>query len=358
MFASIINAASINLNKIILPSSDNVSFTGRTETLKDGSVRYDWTGVYMQTCFTGGAISIIVSDTGKSYYNIFIDGRLIKKILITGIEPHNIILAKNLSRDKHILYLQKCTEGQYGCTTIHKICIAKSAYLTSVPRKNRKIEVIGDSYTCGFGVESKCASDTFRLDTENSNFAYGCLIARYFDADYILTAHSGQGMVRDWADSSQVSKENMSSRYPMIYDNFYDNRNYNFKSYIPQLVIINLGTNDFSPTAIPTDAQYEGAYIKMIKMIKSKYGNDVKILCVIPHSASLYLSACLSDLSNYISSMEGVYIANAMPGIVTEKSDMGASWHPNISGQQKIAMTLIPKISAIMGWPMEQKIVE
>ena len=29
---------------------------------------------------------------------------------------------------------------------------------------------------------------------------------------------------------------------------------------------------------------------------------------------------------------------------------MGSDWHPNYQGQAKIAMTLIPQISAIMGW--------
>ena len=36
-------------DKNVKAVDENVSFTGRVEKLDDGSVRYDWVGVYMQT---------------------------------------------------------------------------------------------------------------------------------------------------------------------------------------------------------------------------------------------------------------------------------------------------------------------
>ena len=44
-------------DKIVKACDDNVSFTGRVEKLNDGSVRYDWVGVYMQTQFTGTRVA-------------------------------------------------------------------------------------------------------------------------------------------------------------------------------------------------------------------------------------------------------------------------------------------------------------
>jgi hypothetical protein len=44
--------------------------------------------------------------------------------------------------------------------------------------------------------------------------------------------------------------------------------------------------------------------------------------------------------------------------MVTEERDMGADWHPNYQGQCKIAMALIPQISAIMGWELTDKVVK
>ncbi len=326
-----------------------VSFTGRVQHLDNGGVRYDWTGVYMQTEFTGGRIAIVVSEEGTSYHNVFIDGKWVKKIKITGTEPQTIVLADKLSKGKHVLRLQKCTEGEYGCTTVKEIIVDKSAVLNAVKPTGRFIEVIGDSYTCGYGTESDCADDPFQLETENCNKAYGCIVARYFNADYALVAHSGQGIVRHWGDSVQVSANSMPKRWKHVFDAHGD-IDYDYKAYTPQLVMINLGTNDFSPTAIPTIEQYVGTYVELIKDVKKQYGEDVPVLCITPHSATTYLRAALGELRNEALKLNKVYMANSLDRTVTESTDLGASCHPNYRGQCKIAMSLIPQISTIMGW--------
>jgi hypothetical protein len=56
--------------------------------------------------------------------------------------------------------------------------------------------------------------------------------------------------------------------------------------------------------------------------------------------------------------MDDVFMANPLAGMVTVERDMGADWHPNYQGQRKIAMSLIPQISAIMGWELTQEIVQ
>jgi hypothetical protein len=40
-----------------------------------------------------------------------------------------------------------------------------------------------------------------------------------------------------------------------------------------------------------------------------------------------------------------------------DEDELGASWHPNYKGQKKVAMSLIPYISTLTGWPLEEKAV-
>ena len=96
-------------DKQVKANDKNITFVGRTETLADGSVRYDWVGTYMKTRFTGGRIGIVASETGTSYYNVIIDNNVTQKVMITGTEPQTIILADKLSKGEHELTLQKCT---------------------------------------------------------------------------------------------------------------------------------------------------------------------------------------------------------------------------------------------------------
>lgn len=344
-----------NTPVIIKANSNAIRYVGRTQALPDGSVRYDWVGVYLQTDFSGGAVSVRISESGKSYHNLFIDGKWMRKIEFTG-KNTLVSLASGLSKGFHRLRLQKCTEGENGCTTIHQLILAGGGELKSAPAKSRMIEIYGDSYTCGFGDESNNPSDPFKVETENCNKAYGCILARYFDADYALIAHSGKGMVRNYGDSVRLSKNTMFTRVANVYDDFDPSVVYDFKSYKPDLVLINLGTNDFSTHPVPTDQEYVSGYLKMIQQLRIKYGN-VPILCVVPHSGVLTAS-CQQSLKEAVGGDKNVYVNNPMNDIISPKSDMGACSHPNYVGQRKVAMSLIPRISTIMGWPLMNKVIE
>lgn len=341
--------AMMAVEKIVPANSPEISFTGRVQCLQDGSIRYDWVGTYWQTEFTGNHIAAVLSEEGASYHNIYIDGKWLKKIKVSGKDAQKVVLADKLSSGKHILRMQKCTEGEFGCTILKQVIVDSKTKLSAVKPTGRMIEVIGDSYTCGYGTESNRAEDPFELETENCDKAYACIVARYFNADYALVAHSGQGMVRHWADSVQISRNSMPERWTRIFD-AHGSEAYDFQAYTPQLVMINLGTNDFSPTAIPTSDQYVGAYVELILQIKARYGQDIPVLCITPHSANTYLRAALAELKMKTACMEKVYMANDLSNTISGQGDLGASYHPNYMGQCKIAMSLIPQVATIMGW--------
>ena len=243
-----------------------------------------------------------------------------------------------------------------GITTIHGFYGAKGARLKAVERKSRMIEIFGDSYTCGYGSDSPTQNEHFKIETENVDHAYGCLIARYFDTDYAIQAHSGQGMVRNYGDKKQRSDYSMLDRHTKVYDND-KTVEYDFKAYRPDIVLINLGTNDFSREVTPTPDQYVGNYVKMIKSLRSHYGN-VPILCIMPHSARKYLQACFPILRERCYDDKQVYFAEPMLEVLRDGRDYGAAGPPNYQGHSKIAMKLIPQISRIMDWKMEDKIVK
>jgi lysophospholipase L1-like esterase len=355
----LVAAASIHVSaatRFVTATDEHISFTGRVLHNSNGSVSFDWTGVYMQVAFSGRQMSVRIAESDTAYYNVFIDGRWKQKVKMYGKESHDVLLADGLRKGWHTLCLQRCTEGEYSRTTIDGISIDQKAELKKVAPKKRFIEVYGDSYTCGFGVESNRAEDPFRLETENCNDAYACIIARYFDADYALTAHSGMGMVRNWGDAKQVSDENMSHRALRVMDKD-ASKAYAFNRHRPDIVLINLGTNDFSPVAIPTPEQYAGAYVKLIQTLREHYG-EVPVLCIEPHSANAYLHTALQEVQRRTVGMPKVFFANSLQNMVTEQYDMGADWHPNYQGQRKIASCLIPQISAIMSWALEDKVIK
>lgn len=336
-------------DRTVKANDPNISFTGRVQRMDDGAVSYDWVGTYVQTDFTGSSISVRMSEEGESYHQVFIDGKLVGKLRFTGKEPHDVLLANKLGKGTHRLRLQKVTEGEYGRSTIFSFTAGGKGSFTAVQPKQRLIEVIGDSYTCGYGSEGTQDSH-FELKTENCDKSYACALARYFDADYVIVAHSGMGVTRNYAGKTMRT---MSQRYPLLFDD-HDSIAYDFNQYRPDLVIINLGTNDFSRSGAPAD--YVSKYVKLIKTAKSHYGERIPVLCVTPHSANIFLLAALKELGEKVSGMKSVRVAEPMPNIVVKGHDIGSDWHPNWKGHQKIASTLIPVVSTMTGWEMENDI--
>ena len=131
------------------------------------------------------------------------------------------------------------------------------------------MEFIGDSISCGYG-NLKVAPCHFEAATENVHESFVQKTARYLNA---TTSHvqcwSGKGMVRNYGDKSTVSKDPL----PLFYGRTLANdatKPWNF-SVVPDLVVISLGTNDFSTPPRPSLEEFGAGYQKVIDLIKAKY---------------------------------------------------------------------------------------
>ena len=97
-------------------------------TDNDGSVTFDWVGTYLETRLTGGRLAVRLSETGTSYYNVFVDGKLHNVVKACGKDTV-IDFVSGVSRNAHALRIQKRTEGEFGKTTIHRFLLPQSGAL-------------------------------------------------------------------------------------------------------------------------------------------------------------------------------------------------------------------------------------
>ena len=327
-----------------------VRYTGRVVKGHDGSVSFDWSGTYAELKFTGGFLAIRVSDSRKSYYNIFINGQRVNVVSTFG-KDSVIVLAAGLKGRYNTAYIQKRSEGEQGKTTIHSFILAgKGDILGYNPGRTRHIEFIGNSLTVGFGTEGKSKDEKFKAETENCDLAFGAIISRYFDADYTLIAHSGWGAARNYGDSLRVSRISMKDKMLQTFD-MEPSQLWNFKDYRPDIVVINLGSNDFSTKPHPLKDEFLDCYSILIDRLRDKYG-DVPILCVAPNRgpAFEYLQEFVKVRAD-----KKLFFTAYLQGVYNGDTDLGSVGHPNYSGQQKMAMTLIPYISTATGWPLTGK---
>ena len=342
-------------------SDGRITYIGRVMENDEG-VSFDWTGVYTKVRFQGNSLSLKVSDTHKNYFNVWLDkdmSELPDKVISTFGNDSTIVLFSQeeirsiLGKDKkalkapHQVILQKRTEGSQGRTTF-KGFATDGIFLQADQPSERVMEFIGDSYTCGYGTEAS-NTERFSPETENQNLTYACMTARYFGAEQIVLAHSGMGISRNY--NGKYTDDNMVSRYLRVFDSdaepAWDAASAALK---PDITVIYLGTNDFSTGLQPAQRVFVKNYIKLLSEIKDNYGKDHPILCVAPKHDPLQETYIRSAIES--SGLSGIHFLPLSHSVHNSVGDMGADGHPNGSGHRKIAFSVIPVVSTIMGWEM------
>jgi hypothetical protein len=200
-----------------IPASDTrLTFVGRILT-EGTDVSFDWTAVYCRIAFSGKSLTMRASDfkydadpklaaTRHNYFNVWIDAPMSAEphriIEVTGADSvYELIDPQYLKKSKiktHQVIIQKRTEGEQGKVTIHEFATDKGVFYAAEPLRERQMEFIGASYDCGYGVEATSRKAKFTPETENASRSFPAILARYFNADYMVIAHSGMGAARNY----------------------------------------------------------------------------------------------------------------------------------------------------------------
>ena len=250
----------------------------------------------------------------------------------------------------------KYSEAAFGDVGVKELLV-EGEVLTPPEPKEKKIEVIGDSITCGYGIEGIVDKDTFTTAQENPWNAYGCRMARALDADFSLIAWSGNGIISHYVDESVNEPRNEEALMPELYpyEDFSadlrrgkagtDYIRRDFSAYQPQLIIINLGTNDGSYTRnIPArDRAFVNGYVKFLREIR-EVNPAANILCTVGlmrTETNALVKEAVERINAYgdakVFFKESFMQNGAVDGI-------GADWHPTESTQKKFAEYLLEYI--------------
>lgn len=366
----------ISASAEVIPASDaRLTFVGRTH-MQGTSVAFDWTGVYCRIAFSGKSLTMRATDIKPdadpaaaakkhTYFNVWIDAPM-------SAEPHRIIevagndsiyelidpqYLKSSKIKQHHVTIQKRTEGEQGKVIIHEFATdAKGSFLAAEPLRERQMEFIGASYDCGYGVEDTSRLAKFSPETENASRSFPAILARYFNADHMVIAHSGMGAARNY--NSKFAGYHMPDRYLQTFDEDSTIRwSPEGTGMKPDISVIYLGGNDFSVSLQPSYAKFRDGYYRLIRSIKDYYGEDHPVLCVSSKSHSTLLDY-MREMVNTCP-MPNVHFLATLPALyLNTDEDLGANFHPNYIGHQKFAYAYIPYIATITGWGLQDNPVK
>jgi len=234
--------------------------------------RYQWPGTYFETAFTGRELFFRVGSNHEILH-VVVDGG---PPLIVAKPDSGVYRLSGLSNEPHSLRVLVATESQDAPGTFGGFAITTTEQPLAAKSRSRQIEFIGDSYTVGYGNTSpkqECTTDEVWTTTDDTQ-AFGPLTANHYHADYQVNAISGRGIVRNY---NGTAGDTLPVAYPYVL--FDKKQKYTDPNWKPQIIVIGLGTNDFSTPLNPGEkwktknelqADYEATYVRFIQSLRAR----------------------------------------------------------------------------------------
>jgi hypothetical protein len=155
-------------------------------------------------------------------------------------------LAKDLAPGVHHLRVYRRTES--ACSAMGwQYLLTDGEFRPLASRKRLQIEFYGDSITAGNGVEGFLGDDNFETRTENALISYAALASEKLDADFAIIAIGGYPLYKSpWTALPTIKSIPQMFSFA-DYDwgtNFTNYISWDNRRFVPDIVVINLGTND------------------------------------------------------------------------------------------------------------------
>lgn len=277
----------------------------------------------------------------------------------TDAMPHSIMLGSGLDPAlQHTLQIRQAVEARWaGCGPNASVELA-GVFTDGTPSASpalpaRRIEWVGDSISAGFGAapdrshpSTPCPSASACEDPSHTAALGGVCLS--LNATCAIVAVSGTTVIPTNA-SIEIAKPPLPLLYPRALT--YDSSDaWNFSSWIPDAVVVNIGTND---AALPNfNVDYVPVLTAFLVNLSSQagwYGGAVSR----PPRALLYCGPMVHTYCGPMqSAVAGAVAAGAdaaFLGLINATLD-GCDGHPGPEGNAMMAKALSPLIQAAMGW--------
>jgi len=368
-----------------------ILYSGRIDRDTDPKApRFSAPAVTVKANFSGTSVAVLLNDEfrygRRNYFDAVVDEEktdangaslAISVKLSPSRDQTRYEVLSGLPAGEHSITLVKRTESSVGYADFLGFEF-DGPMLAAPATAQHKVQIIGDSINCGVGddlpahspsddIETTfCAEDTWGVPYHDSYLAFGVETARHFHAEYQVAAVSGIGLVRDYSSKSSDDTRPLPDVYASLFLEDPKSPAWDPKAFVPDAVVIALGTNDFSPGDNPasnprprmTVDDFVTAYVAFLDTLMSEdYYPDAQFFVLgSPMLGDGYPDATYTyrtDLETAIMQVEAHYAAQGnVHAVKLDKTfGKGCGTHPDAGEQAKLAVNdLEPALAQIMGW--------
>ena len=354
----------LNPNTIdFIPDSAHVKHLGRSIFKNDQLVMaYSSTGVEFNVkakrldVTIEGDNSATGTDNGNAARVVaFVNGeRKLDKMILSKSQSFIIFNSEEISEGE--VRIIKVSEATSSIAAISKITVDEDGTISPTNPRNLKIEFIGDSITCGYGVDDLVKEHHFKTSTEDNSKTYAYKTAQNLNADYSMVCASGWGIISGYSGNGTKQE---AQQLPLFYDKLAvgwssiasvspKNTDWDFSSFVPDFIVVNLGTNDASYTkgASKKVAEYKDAYIDFLKDIRAK-NPQAYIICSLGIMGQDLYPAIETAVSEYKAATGDEKVCPLKFANQSMGDGIAADWHPSEKTHAKAAALLTAKIKEL-----------
>lgn len=282
-------------NMGIRMTTDKVKLLGRTCMVNDTlwfshcgtGVEFHFRG--RQCAFALCSDSLFKEEMHQARFAVYVNDRLVTDDVMDCGEKMVTVIDCEAGTDA-VIRLVKLSESSDSTMGIREIFTDSEAVVTPTAKKNLAIEFVGDSITCGYGVDGTL-QDTYSTHNENVTRAYAYQTAQTLDADYSMVSFSGHGIISGYTDNGEKRPDQLVPAYYEKLGNSYGTFGediaprdvvWDFTKFRPDIVVINLGTNDASYAKDSQEKcrEYAREYCRFLGTVREK-NPQAAILCVL-----------------------------------------------------------------------------
>jgi len=301
-------------------------------------------------------------DEHTNWVNIIVDGKTETKVELKR-KATWLKGARGLEPGEHTIEVVKRTEAYAGTVRFFGVSV-QGILLEPPPRPERRLEVIGDSITCGYGNEASITTTNkytepntgFHSKNEDISQAYGTFLGKRFDAEVMSSCISGTGIYRN-------NDGTTTSTYPDRYGRTLpddEQSTWDPSSFVPDIIIINLGNNDFNvldadkvPTA-PEAEPFKAAYASFVGRLLQLYPSAHIICSIGPMMNDNYPEGRQhwTKMQDYVSTMVaslGDPRVHYFAYTPIMSDPYGEDWHPTAKSHAAMAAEIGTFIEGL-GW--------
>jgi lysophospholipase L1-like esterase len=335
----------------LTPEAPSVRLIGRIDYGDPDGPRFSWSGSAISARFSGTAVSVHLADS-INHFKVLIDGQPQAGFVGSGNKTYP--LASGLTNGVHELLIYRQSEAFDGATQFFELTFPGGGQLLAPPpAKSRRIELIGDSISNGYGntgTPYQCGgggSCTFSLDTEDHWQSYGAIAARNLDAELHSISWSGIGMVKNCCGAGGSTVDTMPKYYPYALTPPETATNWDFTRWTPDLVLINLGTNDY--TAGDPGTTFTNTYVTFVEGVRQRYPNAHIMLLIGPMLAGADLTSIKGRIATVVSTVNDAKLST-FELTTQDLNAVGCDCHPSVAKHQSMAAALTAEIRSKLSW--------